>query len=389
MAGRGDARRSLAGVALVFLGLGLTSFGGPVAHVGHFRSELVGKRRWLDEAGYAGWVALCQFLPGPSSTQLAFCLGWSRAGWLGGWMAFLAFMAPSGLLMAALAWALPRWDGGMADGALRGLQVAAWAVVGHAVQGMARAMGRAWTEWAIAGLAGLAAWMAPGGHAAQPWIVLAGALAGALGSRREAWPCWACEAVQMGRWQAAACLGMAACLLAASLAWRGWPGAFYRAGAMVFGGGHVVLPLLEEAVVTPGLCTRDEFLAGYGAAQAMPGPMFTLAAYLGMRVGGWPGALAGLAAIFLPGLLLLSAVAPSWASLARRRWAARAVSGASAAVVGLLGAAWAGVVWPGAIHGWGDLLPGVAAWMALASGRVSPAWIVVACAGWGWMTGMR
>ena len=387
--GRG---RALAEVFRAFLRLGFTSFGGPTAHVGYFRTEFVTRRGWLDEAGFAGWVALCQFLPGPSSTQLAFCLGWIRAGFAGAWLAFLAFMAPSGLTMALLAWGLPRWETASGIGAAHGLKVAAWAVVGHAVAGMARSLSGAWAEAVIAVCAGAMAWAWPDAASLHPLLVPAGAAAGACWSRREAMAGITGGGVRMRPLNSVACMVVAVGLLAAGsmvppdAGRAAFCGALYRAGALVFGGGHVVLPFLEDAVVGQGWCTRDDFLAGYGAAQAMPGPMFTLAAYLGMRAGGWTGALQGMVAIFLPGLLLVSAVAPSWAWLSSRRWAARAVSGAGAAVVGLLGAAWVGWVWPGAIHGWGDLALGGAAWAALASGRVSPAWVVAGCAAWGGWT---
>jgi chromate transporter len=380
-------------VARTFLGLGLRAFGGPSAHVGYFRDACVVRRGWLDDGGYASWVALCQFLPGPASTQLAFCLGWLRAGWLGAWVAFLAFTTPSAVLMAAVAWGLPRWNGPWADATLHGLKVAAWAVVAQAVAGMGLRLRGAPPEVAIALAAGLAAMAWPNG-ALQPAWVLSGALLGLWMSRREAASGKGTVAVRLRPWMAAGCLVLWAGLLAWAFRWghggvAGVGAALYRAGAMVFGGGHVVLPFLEESVVQSGVVTRDDFLAGYGAAQAMPGPMFTLGTYLGMRVGGWAGAVVGTAALFLPGLLLVSAVAPSWALLGRRRWAVRAVSGAGAAVLGLLAAAWLGPVREGAIQGWMDGVLGALAWGALASGRVPVLGVVAGCVagamGMGWI----
>ena len=423
-------------VARTFLWLGLRSFGGPVAHVGHFRAECVSRLRWVDDAAYGPWVALCQFLPGPASTQLAFCLGWLRSGWAGGWIAFVAFTVPSAVLMTGVAWGLPRWVGPWSDATLHGLKIAAWAVVGHAVAGMAMRFKGAPAEWIVAILAGVASAWWPRGELQPLWVV-GGAVVGGAFSRRDSLTvafsagttpldrsCWldllpqilhrwlvtglepACASltprlaqasaspslpsqldrsglagVSLRPWLAWGCLGVAVALLVTTPAWGagrlgGLGAAMYRAGAMVFGGGHVVLPFLEESVVVPGWVTRDDFLAGYGAAQVMPGPMFTLGSYLGMRAGGWPGAIIGTVAIFLPGLLLVSAIAPSWSAVASKRSAARAVSGAGAAVVGLLASAWLGPVWDGAMHGGRDLVHGCAAMAALGSGRV-PVWLVV------------
>lgn len=380
-------------VAWTFLGLGVRSFGGPSAHVGYFRSECVVRRGWLDDRGYASWVALCQFLPGPASTQLAFCLGWLRAGWLGGWVAFLAFTLPSAVLMTAVAWGLPKWNGPWADAALHGLKIAAWAVVAQAVAGMGLRLRGAAAEGAIALAAGVAAWAWPSGWMQPAWVLF-GMMLGMALSRREAVAGSGTVGVRLRSSVAAGCMGMWVALLAWALhAGRdgvvGVGAALYRAGAMVFGGGHVVLPFLEETIVEPGWMTRGDFLAGYGAAQAMPGPMFTLGAFLGMRVGGWSGALVGTAALFLPGILLVSAVAPSWAWLEQRRWAARAFSGAGAAVLGLLAAAWMGPVREGALRGWMDVGLGSMAWGALASGRVPVLAVVGGCIagamGMGWI----
>lgn len=367
-------------VARTFLWLGLRSFGGPVAHVGHFRAECVSRLRWVDDAAYASWVALCQFLPGPASSQLAFCLGWLRSGWAGGWIAFVAFTVPSAVLMIGVAWGLPRWVGPWSGATLHGLKIAAWAVVGHAVAGMAMRMKGAPAEWIVAILAGVASAWWPRGEL-QPLWVLGGAVVGWAVSRRDSLTLAFPAGVSLRPWLAWGCLAVGVALLVTTPAWGGnrlggLGAAMYRAGAMVFGGGHVVLPFLEESVVVPGWVTRDDFLAGYGAAQVMPGPMFTLGSYLGMRAGGWPGAIIGTVAIFLPGLLWVSAIAPSWSAVASKPSAARAVSGAGAAVVGLLASAWLGPVWDGAMHGGRDLVHGCAAMAALGSGRV-PVWLVV------------
>lgn len=374
-----------------FLRLGLTSFGGPVAHIGYLRRECVGRRGWLDDARFAQLVAVCQFLPGPASSQLGFALGLVRAGWRGALAAFVAFTLPSALLLFAFATLLPRLAGqAWLPAALHGLKLVAVAVVAHGLIGMARRLtpdapriaiglgaaalvvlaGNAWSQLAAIALGGIAGWLACRGEAAVPSPPLP------LPHRR-----------RMGAWLLAAWLALlAVALLVPALGVDGTAGvaaAFYRAGALVFGGGHVVLPLLQDAVVTPGWVDADTFLAGYGAAQAVPGPMFTLAAFLGAQSPSAlaPGLVASLAvlAIFLPGLLLLAAVLPFQAALSQHPAAARTMAGINAAVVGLLAAAFIDPVLREGIRGPVDLMVAAVALALLASGRVPVLVVVAGC----------
>ncbi|MEI2455647.1 chromate efflux transporter [Lysobacter firmicutimachus] len=338
----------------VFLRLGLTSFGGPIAHLGYFRDEFVRRRGWLDEAHYAQLLAICQFLPGPASSQLGFAIGLARAGWRGGLAAFAGFTLPSALAMFALALSAPHWIAHPAGVALvHGLKLVAVAVVAYGVWGMARSLTPDWRRRLIAIAAGVAIagvggpWMqllaVAAGGAAGLALCRAPLLAGADGSIPNFAPGY-------GRGVALACLVTFALGLGAALLWSGGPAslaglaaACYRAGALVFGGGHVVLPLLEQRLVATGWLELDRFLLGYGAAQALPGPMFALAAYVGAALplptpAPWR-ALVALLALFLPGLLLVAAALPLWSAWMRRAWAARAVAGINAAVVGLLAAA--------------------------------------------------
>jgi chromate transporter len=381
------ARSPVAEVFATFLRLGLTSFGGPIAHIGYFRREIVERRRWVNEAQFAQLLALCQFLPGPASSQLGFGLGLARAGWGGAIAAFVAFTAPSALLLFAFARFLPQVPASIAATLVHGLKLVAVAVVAHGVLGMARTLT---PDAARAGIAALAAFaiLAIGGAWTQLAVVAAGAVAGIALCRGARAPASEPPPLPHGRGAAFALLAAYALLLAAlpfaarafdgpaALAW-----AFYRAGALVFGGGHVVLPLLQQAVVDPGWISNDDFLAGYGAAQAVPGPMFTLASYLGARIGGGLGpagasALAVLA-IFLPGFLLLSGVLPLWRSLASHPRAARALAGVNAAVVGLLAAALYDPVWTSAIASPLDAGVAIVGFAMLAAWR-APALAVVA-----------
>lgn len=338
----------------VFLRLGLTSFGGPIAHLGYFRDEFVRRRGWLDEAGFAQLLAICQFLPGPASSQLGFAIGLLRAGWRGALAAFVGFTLPSALLMFALALSAPRWIAHPIGAAVvHGLKLVAVAVVAHGVWGMARSLTPDWRRRLIA-LACALAIALTGGAWVQLLAVAAGGAAGLALCRSavaaESSPSAPMFAPGYGRGVALLCLALFALGLGAALlrpdgpaSLAGLAAACYRAGALVFGGGHVVLPLLEQGLVADGWLDLDRFLLGYGAAQAMPGPMFSLAAYLGAALplatpAPWR-ALVALLALFLPGLLLIAAALPWWSAWMRRAWAARAVAGINAAVVGLLAAA--------------------------------------------------
>ncbi len=370
-----------------FLYLGLTAFGGPVAHLAHFREELVRRRGWLDEAAYAELVALCQFLPGPASSQVGFALGLHRGGLAGALVAWLAFTLPSALLLLALAWGMTAMDGPFAPGIIHGLKLVAVAVVAQAVWGMARHLCPDRQRAAIALAGVMAVTFLPAGAGSIAAIVF-GALAGLWLYRDPDLPAGNGLDFGLSRRFGGLMLAAFAGLLAGlpAVAWLYPEGglalftAFYRAGALVFGGGHVVLPLLEGSVVAPGWVDPEAFLAGYGAAQAVPGPLFTVSAYLGALAEPAATPLAGaalaLAGIFLPGLLLLMGVLPFWNAL-RHRPAARALmAGANAAVVGILAAALHDPLWTGTVHSSVDFAIALAALLLLTVwGR--PPWQVV------------
>jgi chromate transporter len=380
-------------MAAIFLRLGLTSFGGPVAHLGYFRDEFVVRRRWLSDAAYADLVALCQFLPGPASSQVGFSIGLTRGGLRGGLGAWLGFTLPSALLMIAFAHGVTRFGGILESGWLHGLKIAAVAVVAQAVWGMAASLcpdrGRA-----TLALVAAAAVLARPTALVQVLVILAGGVAGYLFHRDKGLPL--AEGLPSGsRGRALVHLFLFFALLAGlpviAAVDRSHLAAvvdgFYRAGALVFGGGHVVLPLLQAATVPQGWLSNDAFLAGYGAAQAVPGPLFTFAAYLGavMEPGpnGWIGGLIALVAIFLPSLLLVLGVLPFWEAIRVRPAAQSALKGTNAAVVGILLAALYNPVWLSGIHRTSDLVIGLGAFGLLQFWR-APSWLVVAlCAGAG------
>lgn len=375
-------------VFAVFLRLGLTSFGGPVAHLGYFRDELVTRRRWLGEADYADLVALCQFLPGPASSQVGFALGLMRAGWLGALAAFVAFTLPSALILLAVALGSGHVAGPLGFGVLDGLKIVAVAIVAQAVWGMARALcpDRPRAAIAVAAVAALAFLPGtPGMLAAIAGGAIAGLLLGrgAPGTTATRLPIPVSRRVAAGAALAFAGLLAALPLLAGQSQALAVADAFYRAGALVFGGGHVVLPLLETGVVAPGWITPETFLAGYGAAQAVPGPLFTFAAYLGAALAPAPNGIAGatlaLGAVFLPGFLILIAALPYWNALRADARAQSALQGANAAVVGILGAALYAPVFTSAIGDARDLALALACFVALTMWRAPP-WAVVAAA---------
>jgi len=331
----------------VFLRLGLTCFGGPVAHLGYFREEFVEKRKWLTDAAYAELVALSQFLPGPASSQTGFALGLMRGGYAGGAAAWLGFTLPSALIMVAAAYGLSYADGPAAQGVIDGLKLVAVAVVAQAVLGMWRNLCPDMPRGTIAVIA-LALLAAVPMVGTQLGVIAAGALAGLAllrdGGNRDATPLSGPVSAKSG----SAFLVLFVALLALLPLLAFFPAldlaeAFYRAGALVFGGGHVVLPLLDEATVARGWISSDDFLAGYGVAQAVPGPLFTFAAYLGAAAtpepNGPAGALIALVAIFLPGILLVMGALPFWDRLRVQPKIRGAIAGANAAVVGVLAAA--------------------------------------------------
>jgi chromate transporter len=389
----GETNGSKAGSApevfRVFLKLGLTSFGGPVAHLGYFRREFVVNRAWLDEPAYADLVALCQFLPGPASSQTGFAIGLLRAGCLGGVAAWAGFTLPSAIAMTLVAYGERALKGPAGDGLIHGLKLVAAAIVAQAVLGMAQSLTPDRPRATIAVLSLILMAFAPAGWA-QIAVLLLGALAGLVVCREAADIAVADVEARITGLAALAFAGLFFALLALSFV-PALPGAaalaaaFYRSGALVFGGGHVVLPLLRTAVVDQGWVSDGAFLAGYGAAQAMPGPLFTFAAYLGAAAavppGGGAGAALALVAIFAPGLLLLMAVLPFWNGLRRRVSARAAMAGVNAAVVGLLASALYDPVWTGAVRGPADFAIAAAGFVALTVWRAPPLAVVAATAG--------
>ena len=369
--------------------LGLTSFGGPVAHLGYFREEYVARRRWLDDATYGDLVALCQFLPGPASSQVGIAIGITRAGLSGGVAAWLGFTLPSAIALVAFGHGVRALD--VADsGWLHGLKVAAVAVVALALWGMARSLAPDRARATIAVAAAIAAILWPTGLG-QVTIIAAAALVGWRALPADAAPAGPSRPVPVGRGLGAATLAVFAALAIGLPVARGLVDgqvlavvdSFFRAGALVFGGGHVVLPLLQAEVVPPGWVTQEQFVAGYGAAQAVPGPLFTFAAYLGAVMGPEPNGVAGaalaLVAVFLPSFLLVVGALPFWDALRRRPDAQRALRGINAGVVGLLLAALYDPVWTSAIRGPVDVALALCAFGLLALWKAPP-WLVVALA---------
>jgi chromate transporter len=379
---------SLAELARAFAKLGCLSFGGPIAHVGYLRAEFVERRQWLDEAHFADLVALCQFLPGPASSQLVFAIGMHRRGLAGALVASLCFTLPSALLMIAFAYGVAGMPALREQGWLHGLKLAAVAVVAQAVWGMAKKLvtDRARVTICVASAAAL---LVVSSASAQLAVITAGALAGVwLGrgapvARSSSAP----EGLRSSRFALAA-LALFFALLAALPALASATGlralavfdSFYRAGSLVFGGGHVLLPLLRAEVVARGWLSNDEFLAGYGAAQALPGPLFTFAAYVGAAMERGPRAalhgLWALFAVFLPAWLLVGGALPFWNRLRSTAWAQSALSGANASVVGVLLAALYSPVITEGVHGRLDVAAALVAFALLEHWRAPP-WLVV------------
>jgi chromate transporter len=378
---------SLLEVLAAFAKLGLTSFGGPVAHLGYFRAEFVARRHWLDETAYSDIVALCQFLPGPASSQVGITLGIMRAGLPGAFAAWLGFSAPSAIALIAFGYGVAT-IGNIAEAPwLHGLKIVAVAVVAQAVWGMARNLCPD-RERATLAVAAAVFVLALPGAAGQIGAILVGALIGwrflpaATNAAIHPIAISLSRSVAVGALILFAALLIGLPLLAAGTSSHAVAlfASFYRSGALVFGGGHGVLPLLQQAVVPPGWASNDAFLAGYGAAQAVPGPLFTFAAYLGTIMqpapNGWLGALLCLCAIYLPSFLLLIGVLPFWDALRRRIAVQSALKGVNAAVVGLLLAALYTPVWTSAIDNAADFALGIAAFLLLVFWRVPP-WLVV------------
>jgi chromate transporter len=384
---KGGQTGSALEVLLVFLKLGVTSFGGPIAHLGYFRDEFVVRRRWLDEPAYADLVGLCQFLPGPASSQVGFSIGLMRAGFRGGLAAWTGFTLPSAIVLVLFAYEANAFGGPTGGGVLHGLKLVAVAIVAQAVWGMARTLCPDRERASIALVAALILLFSTS-SVAQIAAIASGGIAGL-------WLCQAAPpsstehtAVPVSRIAGLGALSVLFILLAGPPVLRSLGlsqgialfEAFYRSGALVFGGGHVVLPLLREAFVTPGWVSDDAFLAGYGAAQAVPGPLFTFAAYLGAVVSpsphGLAGAALGLVAIFLPGMLILIGTLPFWDTLRRRPGAQAMMRGVNAAVVGLLGAALYNPVWTASVKMPGDFAIALVGFVLLTAWRAPPLVVV-------------
>jgi chromate transporter len=372
-----------------FFKLGLVSFGGPVAHLGYFRHEFVERRQWLDDRRYADLVALCQFLPGPASSQVGMALGLGRAGWLGALAAWVGFTLPSAVALILFAFGVAQWPGLAASGAIHGLKIVAVAVVAQAVMGMARSLCPDRLRAALAVAAMLTVLAVPTALG-QVGAIALGGLVGRLAVRPQPLAPALHRHALVSKRLGAVLLALFGLLLVALPAWAAVTDSllasalavFYRAGALVFGGGHVVLPLLQSGVVPPGWVSHDTFVAGYGAAQAVPGPLFTFAAYLGAAMpaplGGWVGGFALLLAVFLPAFLLIAGALPFWEALRQRVSAQQAMAGVNAAVVGVLAAALYDSVWTSAIHQAADLGLALAAFGLLVWGRVPPLIVVAA-----------
>ena len=385
-----DERPGVLKIFLTFLVLGATAFGGPVAHFGYFRTEFVDRRRWIDERGYADLVSLSQFLPGPASSQTGIAIGMLQRGWAGGFAAWLGFTTPAALIMIGLGFGLSFAQTAAGQGVIHGLKLAAVAVVANALWGMARNACDSPLKASFAALACVAILFA-GSAWNQVLVIALAAIAGAILIRDNPGNSEA-EVVRRG----SRAIGFSLLIVFAALLF-GLPlvaqsvasgnldafTAFYRVGSLVFGGGHVVLPLLEAELVPTGWMTTDAFLAGYGAAQAIPGPMFALTGYLGNVIdpgggylGGWIGGVIAIVAVFLPSFLLLGVALPYWDALRSRTRIRSALSGVNAAVVGLLLAVLYTPVWTSSVHDASDFATVVIAAVLLAMWK-APSWLVV------------
>jgi chromate transporter len=373
-------------VLLVFLKLGVSCFGGPIAHIGYFREEFVVRRRWIDEHTYADLVGLCQFLPGPASSQVGFSIGLLRAGYRGALAAWTGFSLPSAIALCVFAYGAGALSGPAGTGFVHGLKLVAVAIIGQAVWGMARTFCPDRERASIAVLAALII-LFSGSSAAQMGAILIGGIAGLWLCRGTASASASHVSMPVSRTTGVMALTAFFLLLAGlPIVRRASQGialfeAFYRSGALVFGGGHVVLPLLREALVTPGWVSDDAFLVGYGAAQAVPGPLFTVAAYLGVVVSPSPhgaaGAALGVIGIFLPGILILLGTLPVWETFRKRPGAQAMMRGVHAAVVGLLGSALYSPVWTSSVKASGDFGIALVGFVLLTVWRAPPVLVVV------------
>ncbi len=377
-------------VFLVFLKLGLTSFGGPVAHIGYFRAELIERRRWVSDDQFAQLLAICQFLPGPASSQMGFSLGLLRAGWLGAIVAFIAFTLPSALLLIAFASMLPLLSGPLGLAIVHGLKLVACAVVADAVLGMARSLCPDASRRIIA-ISAAAILLVLSSAWAQLAVVAVAAVVGAVflrgipdaSGKNELQVSFGTRLGGVFIFAFASLLVCLPLLATVNPDLLSVADAFYRAGALVFGGGHVVLPLLEDSMVGSGWITANQFLAGYGASQAVPGPMFAFSAYLGAflpsEANAFLTAATALFFMFLPGFLLVAGVLPLWRSVSHVRSARQAIAGVNAAVVGLLGAALYDPIFTSGITGPKDLAIVLIAFGLLAVLKLSPLLVVLCC----------
>ena len=388
--------RSPLEVFVAFLKLGLTSFGGPVAHIGYFRAEFVENRRWLDEESFVNLVVFCQFLPGPASSKVGIALGLRRAGWWGALAAWVGFTMPSAIALIAFALGAQRWTSLASSGALHGLKIAAVAVVAQAVWAMGKAFCTDRLRLGLAAVAAFVVWAVPG-SLGQLGAVALGAVIGCLALRLDPLAPTAQHDCGVSKRTGALLLSLFALLLLALPAISASTGSFvisavtsmYQAGGLVLGGGHLVLPLVHAGVVPPGWVSNDDFVAGYGAAQAVPGPLFTFAAYLGAvmpsPLGGWTGGLLLLFAIFLPGFFLVVGAIPFWESMRQHIGVRQAAAGINASVVGLLAFALYDPVWTSAIHSVADCAIAVATFTLLVVFKVSPVAVVGIAAVCGWL----
>jgi chromate transporter len=388
-------KQSAVTVFLTFLQLGLTSFGGPVAHLGYFREAFVERRRWIDERSYADLVALCQFLPGPASSQVGIAIGLAKAGLPGAFAAWLGFTLPSALALIIFGYGILEFQETIPTGVLHGLKVVAVAVVAQAVWGMARTLCPDTPRITLTVIAAVAVIASPT-PLMQIAVIAAGGIAGLFFLQSDIHKDNSSLEIETSRGVAIVAIALFFALLlslpliAATLPSQGLSlfDSFYRSGSLVFGGGHVVLPLLQSEVVPTGWVSNDAFLAGYGAAQAVPGPLFTFSAYLGTVTGptpnGWLGGLICLVAIFLPSFLLVVGALPFWDALRQLGPVQKALTGVNAAVVGLLLAALYNPVWTSGILSPGDFALGICAFTLLVFWKTPPWLIVILTAAGGW-----